>query len=76
MVEKIYTIKVTPGSKENKIIKLAQNSLKIKLTVAPEKGKANKKLIEFLGNYFKVPKKNIKILAGQTSKTKMIKICI
>ncbi len=76
MTEKIYTIKVIPGSKENKIIKLTQNSLKIKLTASPEKGKANKQLIEFLGKYFKVPKNNIEILAGQTSKTKIIKICI
>ncbi|MBD3359439.1 MAG: YggU family protein [Candidatus Buchananbacteria bacterium] len=76
MAEKIYTIKVIPGSKKNKIIKLNQNSLKIKLTAPPEKGKANKQLIEFLGKYFKIPKNNIEILAGQTNKTKIVKICI
>ena len=49
-------------------------TLKIKLKAAPEKGKANRELIEFLSNLLNTPKSNITIVSGQTSRKKIIKI--
>ena len=74
MPEKIYTIKVIPNSKVNKIVEQNNDFLKIKLTAQPEKGKANKALLEFLSQEFKIAKNKIKILAGEMSKVKMVKI--
>ena len=67
----IATIKISPNSKTNEIIK-TDNETKIKITAQPIDGKANKCLIEFLAKYFKVPKTSIKILKGETSKEKTI----
>ncbi len=75
MGEKIYNIKVVPGAKENKIVEESDNFLKIKLTALPEKGKANKQLVDFLSQHFKLPKNNIQILAGQTARVKIVKLC-
>jgi len=43
-------------------------------TAVPEKGKANKKVIEIISKYLKIPKSRIRILKGETSKEKLIKI--
>ena len=67
----IATIKISPNSKTNEIIK-TQNETKIKITAQPIDGKANKSLVEFLSKQFKIPKTFIKIIKGETSKEKTI----
>ena len=40
----------------------------------PDKGKANKELIELVANFFGVPKSNVSIVSGLTSREKTVKI--
>ncbi|MBI5355758.1 MAG: DUF167 domain-containing protein [Candidatus Aenigmarchaeota archaeon] len=40
----------------------------------PQKGKANKELIEKISSYFKVPKASVSILSGAGSRKKMIEV--
>ena len=67
----LVTIKISPNSKTNEIIK-TDNETKIKITAQPIDGKANKGLIEFLSKKFKIPKTSIQIVKGETSKEKTI----
>ncbi|OGH86333.1 MAG: YggU family protein [Candidatus Magasanikbacteria bacterium RIFOXYC12_FULL_33_11] len=67
-------IKVIPKSSLNKIIKLSDTELKVKLTSPPVDGEANKKLIEILSKEYKVAKSKIKIVKGETSKNKVVEI--
>jgi hypothetical protein len=68
-------VKVTTKSKKDGIeFDSNQNLYKIKISIAPEEGKANKALIELLASYFKVKRSEIKIITGKTSKTKIIEI--
>lgn len=67
-------IKVIPKSSLNKVIKLSDTELKVKLTSPPVDGEANKKLIEILGKEYKVSKSKIKIVKGETSKNKIVDI--
>jgi len=69
-----YTIKIIPKSSENKIIEHYDDFLKIKLCSIPERGKANEELIKFLSKYFKIPKSNIEIVKGHTSRNKIVEI--
>ncbi len=69
----ILTVKVLPKAKENKIIH-ASGFLKIKVTAAPEKGKANEKVIKLLADYFAVPKSRVQIISGLTTRKKLVKI--
>jgi len=48
--------------------------LKVRLTSPPVEGKANKQLITFLSENFKVKKSEIKIVAGLKSREKLIEI--
>ncbi|RLB09255.1 MAG: hypothetical protein DRG27_04680 [Deltaproteobacteria bacterium] len=48
--------------------------IKIKLTSAAQKGKANKQLLELLSKRLKLPKSKIKIVSGESSRDKRISI--
>lgn len=48
--------------------------LKIRINAVPDKGKANKAIIKYLAKSWKLPKKSIKIISGETSRLKTIKI--
>lgn len=69
-------IKVIPKSSLNKVIKLSEIELKVKLTSPPVDGEANKKLIKILSKEYKVAKSRIKIVKGETSKNKVVEINI
>jgi uncharacterized protein (TIGR00251 family) len=48
--------------------------LKVKVAAAPEKGKANKCLVEFLAKQLGIKKNDIAVCSGQTSPVKQIQI--
>jgi uncharacterized protein len=67
------TLKVIPKSSRNEIVGLLEDgSLKLKIAAAPEKGKANAAICEFLASEFDVPKRNVEILRGETSSIKQV----
>ncbi len=68
------TVKVKPNAKKNEVKKIDENRYEIRVTVVPEKGKANKKVIELLSKELKVPKSKIKLIKGETSKEKIFEI--
>ena len=44
------------------------------LTSKPEKGKANRELVNKLAKHFKVPISNVRIIVGHTSRTKLVEV--
>ncbi len=69
-----FHVQVQPNAKKDEIVHLEGNSLKVKISAQPVKGKANKSLIEFLSKVFKIRKSAINIEKGLTSKKKTILI--
>ena len=57
-------IKVVPNAKNNSIIK-ENNLLKVYVKKPAIDNKANKEIIELLGKFFEVKKKNVKIIKGE-----------
>ena len=70
----IVNVRVKPGSKQSEIVGIYDDRLKIRLQEPPVDGKANKMLIKFIAQQFKVPIKQIIILKGQKSKLKQLQI--
>lgn len=68
----ILHVRVSPNAAQSKIIGLYENALKISLQAPPVDGAANQELIRFLANMFGFPKSQIKIIRGETSRTKQI----
>jgi uncharacterized protein len=68
-------LKVIPKSSRNEIVGILEDgTLKVKITAAPEKGKANAAICEFLAEFFGVAKRNVEIVRGETSHTKQVVI--
>jgi uncharacterized protein len=53
---------------------LPDGTWKIKIAAVPEKGKANRELIEFLAEKLRVAKSRIHIVSGETSPLKRIRV--
>ena len=67
-------IKVAAKAKENKVIEQEDGSLKIYVTEAPEKNKANMAVVKLLSKHFNVPMNHIHLLQGRTSSIKLVEI--
>lgn len=71
----IIEVKVEPRSSKKEIADVMDNNvIKVKLTAPPADGAANEQLIELLSERFHIKKSNVKILKGETSRRKTIKL--
>lgn len=70
----IFSVKVVPRSSKTMVAGTLGGMLKIKLAAAPEKGKANESLVEFLADILGVKRNTITITSGHTSPVKTIQI--
>jgi len=70
----VITLKlhIQPGAKTTEWAGKHGDRLKIRLAAPPTNGKANKALIDFLADYFKVPKSAITITKGLHSRQKTV----
>ena len=68
------TIKVVPKASHQKIIIDKNGSIKCYLNSPPENGEANKELIQLLADNLNIPQREIEIVQGLTSKTKVLNI--
>lgn len=68
-------VKVIPKSSRTELAGyLPDGTWKIKVAAAPEKGKANQALIDFLAGHLGVAKSRIRIMSGETSPRKRIHV--
>lgn len=67
-------IAATPNSKKLKVVKISESEYKVRVDAPAIEGKANRRLIEIMSEYFKVPKSSVKILKGLKSKNKVVEI--
>ena len=67
-------IKVTPNASKNQIVGWEENILRVRIKGVPEKGRVNEELIAFLSSILEIPKSNIEIVSGHTSRIKRLKI--
>jgi uncharacterized protein len=66
----ILPVRAHPGARRNEIRGEQDGMLKVSVTQAPEKGKANKAVIELLAKKLGLKKSQIELVAGETSHQK------
>ncbi len=64
-------VKVIPNASQNRAVE-EENGLRIYLHAVPEKDKANRELIKFFKEEFKM---KVKVKAGAKSRQKLLEIC-
>ncbi len=70
----VFAIFVQPRASKNEAVGLYGDAVKIRLTAPPVEGKANKMCASFLAKSLGVPKSAVEIVAGQTGRTKQVKV--
>ncbi len=70
----ILRLLVVPGASRTEVVGLHGDRLRVRVAAAPEKGAANKKLLEFLAKVLGVPKKAVRLTAGAQSREKVVAI--
>lgn len=66
----ILPVRVQAGARENAIRGVHGGCLKVAVTAAPERGKANQVVVELLGEKLGVPVSQFSLLTGQTQPRK------
>ena len=69
-----FAVRVVPRASKNEIVGVHGDALKIRLTAPPVEGKANEALSAFLAQRLGVRKSYVEIVAGATSRLKMIRV--
>jgi uncharacterized protein (TIGR00251 family) len=69
-----FAVKVHPRARKNAITGATGDALKLAITAPPVEGKANQACIEFLAEFLNVPRASVTIVAGQSSRNKVIRV--
>ncbi len=69
-----FAVKVHPRARKSEITGELGDALKVSLTAPPIEGKANEACIEFFANLLKAPRASVTIAAGQSSRSKIIRV--
>ena len=72
----ILKMKIKPNARGNKLVKVdhPDYDFKVFVNAAPDKGKANKALINFLAAKFGVKSAQVAIIKGHTESIKLVQI--
>ena len=67
-------IRVQPRASANQIVGQHGDALRVRLTAPPVDGAANVALVELLAKTFGIPKQGVTIVAGASSRTKVVEL--
>ncbi len=66
----ILPIRAQPGARKNAVVGVHGGALKLAVTAPPDRGRANKALINLLSDALKVKRSQIELTSGVTSQDK------
>jgi uncharacterized protein (TIGR00251 family) len=66
----VLLVRAHAGARRNAILGVREGALRIAVTAAPEKGKANQAIIALLSKTLGISKSKIELVAGETSPKK------
>lgn len=69
-----FSVRLQPRASKNEIAGLQGSSLKIRVTAPPVEGLANQALIDFLSELLGTSRRNVCIVSGHSSRTKVVEV--
>jgi uncharacterized protein (TIGR00251 family) len=70
----LLRLTVVPGAQRTQVVGLHGDRLKVRLAAPPEKGLANRELIDFLAKFLNLPKSSLKLTKGAQSRSKVVAV--
>ena len=68
----IIEVRVKPLARKTALAGLYADRLKVQVSAAPDKGKANRELVDLIAKEFDIAKSDVTIIKGQKSRNKTI----
>lgn len=68
----VLRLLVVPGASRTEVVGIHGDRLRVRVAAAPEKGAANRKLLEFLAASLGLPKKAVRLSTGGQSREKVV----
>ena len=70
----LLRLTVVPGAQRTQVVGLYGDRLKLRLAAPPEKGAANRELIDFLARALQLSKSSLKLTGGARSRAKVVTV--
>jgi len=70
----LLRLTVVPGAQRTQVVGLYGDRLKVRLAAPPEKGSANRELIDFLARSLNLPKSSFQLTVGASSRSKVVAV--
>jgi len=70
----ILAIRVIPRARRSEVAGLRGDALLVRLSAPPVDGAANAALLEFLADALNIPRKQVKLVSGERSRDKTVRI--
>jgi uncharacterized protein len=67
-------LRVKPGARADGLVGVHAGALKLTVTAAPERGKANAAVLELLGRALDLPASSLELLSGESSQDKAVRV--
>lgn len=74
MAKTVLTVRVQPKSSRQELVTLSSTEFRARLTSAPDKGRANRELLELLAGHLGLPLSRLKIIRGEKSRVKLVEV--
>ena len=68
------TVHARPRAQQEKVEKIDAENYKVFVKEPPVQGRANQAILQALAKYFKVPKSNVRLVVGHTSRIKIVDV--
>ena len=69
-----FSVRVQPRASVSEVIGVHGDALKVRIAAPPTDGAANAALVDFFSRLFRVPRRDVRIVAGETSRSKVLEI--
>jgi uncharacterized protein len=72
----VLGVRVRPGARREGVVGVHGDALKIAVTAPAEGGRANEALLALLARLFGVPRRDLRLLSGETSREKRVLVAL
>jgi uncharacterized protein len=69
-----FQVRVQPRASRNEIAGAHAGALRVRLHAPPVDGAANEALVDFIAERLEIARRNVRIVAGATSRTKTVEV--
>ncbi len=74
MPESRLQVRVQPGASKTEVVGLEHGVLRVRVSAAPERGKATEAAIALIARHLGVPKRDVSLVSGGATRRKLLSI--